>query len=159
MLSPTFIFSRDFRMGEEAKKAFPQSPVLAEYLSMRLCKNHGSLAVLRIMIEELKSAVPDPHPVTVDAFARLAVEDVQRYVTIVAKALNEAGIDTCDRKKILIFRLGYVEESADVKGEVGHDLIAYPSIDLDFLSSFLCIFTCALAMLKGLEIDPKAMAA
>ena len=78
MLSPTFIFSRDFRLCEEAKKAFPQSPVLAEYLSVCLRKNHGSLAVLRVMIEELKKVVPDPHPVTVDAYARLAVDEDQR---------------------------------------------------------------------------------
>ncbi len=152
------LFKKDTRFNDEAKSAFPQSPVVGCYLAERLKKTNGSLTVLRVLIEELKDAVKDPSPVTVDDYARLCVDENGGHVVRLAKALRIGGIDTAGRSLVLMSRLGkpVPSDATDVKScKMNPD----PEVDVDYLEDYLRIFVCAMAMLDGVKIDPREAAA
>ena len=152
------LFKKDVRLHEEADRAFPQSLILAEYLASRVKAHNGSLTVLRVLIEELKDAVKDPDPVSVDDYTRLSVEGCNEHVVCLAKALRRAGVDTCGRNMVLTSRLGKPDpsEATDLKSCV---MRPDPEVDINHLEDYTHIFMCAMAMLMGIEIDPKAEAA
>lgn len=152
------LFLLDSRLRTEAESAFSDSPVFVEYLAMRIVQDEGSLAVLRFMIEVLKESVPNPDPISLEAVVRLAVDRDGVQTAFLFDELKKTGIDACRLSYRLLFKLiGDIHMDGRNTSE-GHTHL-HRAVNQSRLVEYLRIFTCALAMLKGLNVDPRAMVA
>jgi len=149
---------QDDRLCAEVESAFPDFPILAEYLARRVKENNGSLAVVRFMIEGLKEAVSNPNPETLEAAIRLAVDRDVVQTAFLLDELEKTGMNVCLLSFRLIFKLmGDVRMNGQNTSEGCTRLRR--TVSQNCLAEYSRIFVCALAMLKGLKVDPRAMTA
>ncbi len=155
MREVSHIFKKGGRLLDEAKREFPEYSAFTEYLALRVREANGSIEVIRILCEYLKMAAPDPSPVTLESIVRLAVERNAAQTTRVYQELSRHGVDSLGLSMSLSLRLCGTIHVGDAK--IGRHCTGSmnQAVDRDHVSDYAAIFICALAMLTGLEMDPR----
>ncbi|MCX6715256.1 MAG: hypothetical protein NTX72_05605 [Candidatus Uhrbacteria bacterium] len=153
----TSLFGADSRIRSECLNAFPASPEFATYLAKRILALNGSILVAQLFINQFRMCFLDSTIVVLpEHVMRLGVDQNPHCVTSVFTALltNEFPI---------IQALARLE--INLKGDIeSDDAVHYTqpehkAVDLDQLVPLQHLFICASAMLVGITIDPRVLAA
>jgi len=146
------LWDRDPRLQRVCESSFPDNPELVAYLIERFRAYKATEAVARLIASMLVGAVREPVLVSEDQRMRLAVDD---DCGATARLLRAYGNTLDGLMMICVLRL----KSAARKNSISEDDRLHSGIDDEMVENYTRVMVCAVAMLQGVELDPRQEAA
>ncbi len=159
-----YISDNERRIAKELARFLPNQPALVAYLDQAIRRNRGTVFTARKIGELLVEELPRL-PVGHDVVDRLAVHANESAMGVLGPELIRQQPNALFNLVVLLIRL--TAQIKDVPGDINlrefaalyqqgmHPFPPGSNIDDGDLETFMRIYLCALAMLLGIELDPR----
>lgn len=156
-----FIAKTDRRILTECVEQLPRQIFLCRYLATAIRSHNGTVRVAREMCKLLAPYASAAPMVLGEATLRLGIHDEDdKHRRRLSQALSHRAQEICEQ--ILILRIRLIRGKSNLPPNT--DPIARymdggpldgSNPDPNAVEAFQCIFLCAIAMLVGVDIDPR----